>query len=65
MLNRLCNTLQYVGEVKMRRLCAWCKKDLDTKIQLSDDEYDRVTNTATHGICDECLGKEVRKSTRA
>ena len=38
----------------MRRLCAWCRKDLDTDEQLSDEEYIIASKEATHGICAEC-----------
>ena len=41
----------------MRRLCAWCRKDMDTGQQLTDEEYARTCTLeaeATHGICPEC-----------
>ncbi|KKN16949.1 hypothetical protein LCGC14_0970660 [marine sediment metagenome] len=45
----------------MKRLCAWCKKDLDTGKQLTDEEYKRLSEGATHGMCPDCYDKEVRK----
>lgn len=36
------------------RLCAWCKKDLDTDRQLTDAEYKAQSPLATHGICPPC-----------
>jgi len=38
----------------MRRLCAWCQKDLDTGKQLTPEEYETASPEATHGICKEC-----------
>ena len=38
----------------MMRLCAWCKKDMDTGRQLTDEEYNACEETATHGICPKC-----------
>ena len=34
----------------MRRVCAWCKKDMGEKPPLED-------KSITHGICPECLRK--------
>ena len=42
----------------MIRLCAWCKKDLDTGKQLTDEEYKEISKDASHGICEECLKKQ-------
>ena len=39
---------------ELQRICAWCKKDLDTGRQLTDEEYLAVNETATHGICPKC-----------
>ena len=36
------------------RACSWCKKDLDTDQQLTDDEFALVKN---HGICPSCYQK--------
>ncbi len=41
----------------MRRLCAWCRKDLDTGKQLSEEEYKTASLEATHGMCPECYKK--------
>jgi len=44
----------------MIRLCAWCKKDLDTGKQLSDEEYKELSKkAASHGMCKECYDKEM------
>jgi len=42
---------------KLQRICAWCKKDMDTGKQLTDDEYKILNKEATHGICPECSKK--------
>ena len=41
----------------MRRLCAWCRKDLDTGQQLTDEQYKIASQEASHGICKECERK--------
>jgi len=38
-------------------ICAWCKKDIKTGRQLTDEEYIAVNSTASHGICPECSAK--------
>ena len=43
----------------MIRLCAWCKKDLDTGEQLTDAKYKELSKSASHGMCSECFRKEV------
>ncbi len=45
----------------MVRLCAWCKKDLDTGEQLTDEEYKRLSEDATHGMCEACSAVELKK----
>jgi len=44
---------------ELKVLCAWCKKDMGTGQQLTDDEYKILSKDATHGICQECLKKEL------
>ncbi len=39
---------------KIRRVCAWCKKDMDTGEHLTDEEYERLRAEAIHGICENC-----------
>lgn len=46
---------------KLQRICAWCKKDMDTGRQLTDEEYKALELEATHGICPECSEKEAVK----
>ena len=46
---------------QMQRICAWCRKDLDTGQQLTDAEYEAASKTATHGVCQECSDKEINK----
>ncbi len=43
--------------VKIKKLCAWCRKDIDTGEQLTDEEYNALEKVATHGICPACLTK--------
>ena len=38
----------------MIRICAWCKKNIDTGKQLTDKQYKALESTATHGICKSC-----------
>lgn len=38
----------------LRRLCAWCWKDLDTGEQLTKIEYIELSPDASHGICPPC-----------
>ena len=47
--------------LRMRRLCAWCRKDKDTGEHLTDAEYEAASKNATNGICEECLDKEIKK----
>lgn len=47
----------------MRRLCAWCKRDLDTGDQLTDEEYTKLSEDASHGMCLPCYGKAVELPT--
>ena len=42
---------------ELKRICAWCKKDIETGQQLSGEEYIAVNPTATHGMCRECEAK--------
>ncbi len=46
----------------MRRICAWCKTDLDTEEQLTDEEYKRISESGetTHGVCEDCYEKETK-----
>jgi len=44
----------------MRRLCAWCLKDIETGEQLTDVEYIKVD--ATHGMCEACYKLEGDKA---
>ena len=43
----------------IRRHCAWCKKDIDTGEQLTEQEYERLRAVATHGICENCSMDEM------
>ena len=43
--------------IKMKLLCAWCKKDMNTGEQLTNDEYFKLSEAAAHGICPECARK--------
>ena len=38
----------------MKRICAWCKKDLDTGEQLTEEQYKIASQDASHGMCPEC-----------
>jgi hypothetical protein len=44
----------------MKRLCAWCRRDMDTREILSEDEYKKQSKNATHGMCQECLEKQLK-----
>lgn len=44
--------------IEVKRICAWCCKDLDIGHQLTDAEYEALENIATHGICPECTAKQ-------
>ncbi len=44
----------------MYRICAWCKKDLDTDKQYTDEEYIALMDETTGGICPECEAKAIR-----
>ena len=39
---------------KVRRLCCWCKRDMDTGEQLTNEEYIVASHTASHGMCKIC-----------
>ena len=45
----------------MKRLCSWCKKDIDTGEQLTDEEYKRLSEDATHGMCPECYREQTKR----
>jgi len=45
----------------VKRLCSWCKTDMDTGEKLTDEEYIRLSEEATHGMCGDCYKKEVEK----
>ena len=44
-----------VAKIIVKRLCAWCKKDLDTGKQFTDKEYEELSKNASHSMCKECL----------
>ncbi|KKM99295.1 hypothetical protein LCGC14_1149310 [marine sediment metagenome] len=49
----------------MIRVCAWCKKDLETGRQLTDAEFDAyaaLETASTHGICPECSEKQLSEN---
>ena len=43
-------TVSEVCEMKIKRLCAWCGKDMGEKPPLED-------KSETHGMCEECFSK--------
>lgn len=43
------------------RLCAWCKKDIETGKQLTDVEYKEASKEATHGMCRDCYREQINK----
>lgn len=48
----------------MKRLCAWCKSEIEDDNnpgkQLSDEEYIEASEEATHGMCEKCFEEMTR-----